>query len=790
MSNIFVHDIVGRNGFDLQLPDDDTELATATSRLATQINTLSADFVYDRIIAWVETKDGASPPRTLNCLIERFQYDSGGGDEECPDASETEDMTDDIRTAIQSYDSPNTSIGPQDVHIFTGRDFNWLRDASGGFVYPNTATDDVVVGGHVTPAAKWFNDGDLVIGDDQMSGTERLRVVGTERVEGGLMMTERASVTSPSGGEGIYWVENTAPTLPKFTDDSPSTATLLYGSAGLSLYQIDQVLIVDKAGGATYTPDGTQQRPYNSIGAAITAANALTPSPSSSNRILILIYPGVYDEALTTADQYVYFAGFDRDSTIIRQSSGTSPPLDLDHGYSGFKNLTFECAGTHTGRIVNAATSLGSGVPAVFENCAFLGNGSTSTNNWVDVQGSGDYTFFDCSFTQGNNGQIIYQVGASRQTRDTFFNCDFIGRVNYGNAGGTGRCEAHNCTYVSNRPTGSDGTLRIRFTLPDYRFFGCHFENLSAFGNAVYADLDSTVFEDCTFVGGSSAFDISWDNNSRLTAHNCRFTRGLGNLVMPDDEQMYVGSGPHTVPFHRQLNDCIRAANTNTASTYRVTLLEDQTLAAQLTSLGSGRDMRIDGQGIYTISRAGARIIQMSNVNVPMRFERVRLRGEVYVTNAGAGVYFKEARLEGRVWLQNTAFLRAEDSVFVGDATYTSVLEINSAECSAYYDGCYLKGHTGNAAVNYNVTSGTTYDMDNLYMNETVCLHGSLSTNNPFSGQGQGATPPVNDYYAKQCVFNQEPDVADSTYLANQIDSGQRQNTIDPDGDYTWLAAW
>jgi hypothetical protein len=75
-------------------------------------------------------------------------------------------------------------------------------------------------------------------------------------------------------------------------------------------------------------------------------------------------------------------------------------------------------------------------------------------------------------------------------------------------------------------------------------------------------------------------------------------------------------------------------------------------------------------------------------------------------------------------------------------------------------------------------------------MNETVCMHGSLGSNNPFSGQGQGATPPVNDYYAKQCVFNEEPDVADATYLANQIDVGQRQNTIDPDGDFTWLAAW
>jgi hypothetical protein len=71
-----------------------------------------------------------------------------------------------------------------------------------------------------------------------------------------------------------------------------------------------------------------------------------------------------------------------------------------------------------------------------------------------------------------------------------------------------------------------------------------------------------------------------------------------------------------------------------------------------------------------------------------------------------------------------------------------------------------------------------------------VCMHGDLGTNNPFSGQGVGTTPPVNLYYAHTCTFNQEPALADPTYLRNEIDPGQRKNTIDPDGDYTWLPAW
>jgi hypothetical protein len=35
--------------------------------------------------------------------------------------------------------------------------------------------------------------------------------------------------------------------------------------------------------------------------------------------------------------------------------------------------------------------------------------------------------------------------------------------------------------------------------------------------------------------------------------------------------------------------------------------------------------------------------------------------------------------------------------------------------------------------------------------------------------------------------MNQEPALADPTYMTNAIDSGQRYNTIDPDGDYYWL---
>jgi hypothetical protein len=57
----------------------------------------------------------------------------------------------------------------------------WSSDGS-GHIYPKTATDDIYIGG-ATPNGVWFDDGDLVLGDNQMSGSERLKVVGTTFID-------------------------------------------------------------------------------------------------------------------------------------------------------------------------------------------------------------------------------------------------------------------------------------------------------------------------------------------------------------------------------------------------------------------------------------------------------------------------------------------------------------------------------------------------------------------------------------------------------------------------------
>jgi hypothetical protein len=789
MSNLFIHDIVGSNDF--AVPASDSALGTATTELDALLSGVAL-LDYERIVAWVETADGVGPSRTLNCLLEKLEYNS----EECPDATETQTMTASIEATLEA-DADITSIGTQDVHIFqAGTFFHWLRDSSSGFLYPATAADDVAVGGHLAPQGMWFNDGDLVLGAAAMSGTEVLRVVGHERLEGGLLMTERASTSAPAAGEGIFWVENTAPNLPKFTDDGPNISTLLYGGAQLSLLGIDQVLIVDKTS-ESYTPDGSQQEPYNSIGAAITAATALTPT--TSNRILILIYPGIYSEALTTADSFVYFAGFDRDSTIIRQSSGTSAPLTVTDDETSFTNLTFEVDTTHTGRIFYCGTNLGGG-PVRFYNCGFLGNGATSTNNYVEFASVAlfDVEFHDSVFANADDTEWIYYNVSGNTVEQRFYNCTFAGQVYDRNVNNSSTLEAYNCEFEASGTAATDGALRLGSSRNQgFKFFGCKFTNTGTTGPAVYGDSGLSVasFSNCGFNGGSSGYDVAASANGNPSFNACNFMRGLSRVV-PDGNVLHVGTGPQNVPFYQDMPDAILAINANAIGDYRVVLLEDQTLAAQLASVGGSRDVVFDGQGLYTIDRAGARIIQV-NTSVTNRFRRIQLKGEVYIIGNGSLLYLDRSRVEGRIHCGTTnvaSFIRVHDSALVGDATYTSPLFINYFNGDlggVYFSGCYLKGNTGSPAVLYGILFGTTLDFDDLYMERTVCMHGSLGTNNPFGGQGQGGSPPVNDYYAHTCTFNQEPDVADPTYLDNRIDTGQRKNTIDPDGDYHFMmAAW
>jgi hypothetical protein len=201
MSNIFIRDIDGVGGSVFDVPDDDTELAAATTAIDNIVTTVPS-LTYATLLAWVETADGASPSRTLNALVQTFEYNS----KECPNASEVNTMTSGIKSLLEADGNINT-IGAQQVSIYQagGGGGPFTRDA-GGFIYPTVATDELYIGGAV-PNGVWFDTGHLVLGASTMSGSgERLRVIGDVRVESNVILPGLTSgvFVGTSSGSGVF----------------------------------------------------------------------------------------------------------------------------------------------------------------------------------------------------------------------------------------------------------------------------------------------------------------------------------------------------------------------------------------------------------------------------------------------------------------------------------------------------------------------------------------------------------------------------------------------------------
>jgi hypothetical protein len=222
MSDIFIRNIVGQNAY--AVPATDAALAAATAGLDALINPI-ANLNYLRATAWVETASGAAAARTLSCLIEQFDYNA----EECPDAAEVVTLTAAIEAALVA-DADITSVGSQQVNIYgVGAYFLWSRNV-GGYLYPDTTTDDVAVGGNTAPApyGMWFNSGDLVLGGSAMTGTEALRVIGTSYLEGfvGVNVAPSAAtgleVVTSSTGAAVLGVRSTL-------DSTDDITTAWYG---------------------------------------------------------------------------------------------------------------------------------------------------------------------------------------------------------------------------------------------------------------------------------------------------------------------------------------------------------------------------------------------------------------------------------------------------------------------------------------------------------------------------------------------------------------------------------
>jgi hypothetical protein len=764
MSNLFISDIIGTGDF--AVPASDSALATATTELNALLATLGPALKYDRILAWVETRDGAGAARTLNCLLDRFSYDSGGGDEECPSETEIDSITSTIEATLEA-DVDITSIGQQQYHLFQMTRFFWTRDHSAGLVYPTVTTDDVGVGGGTSLDGQWFDDGDLVLGGNTMSGTERLRIIGSQRVEGGSLMTEAAAVPlTPAAGEGAFWIESTTPNIAKFTDDAGTDFTLQYlATAGRSLPGVQQVLFVDKSS-SSYTADGSPQRPYNSVQAAISAA--ATAGASATNRYGIIIYPGIYEEAVTMSTAGVYLIGLDRETTIIQQSSGASNVLTWQVSPAGMTNLTIRVTGTATGRPFNNNVHAWSNESIWIDCDFFLASGA---GTYIDFERYLILRAYNCRFISEDDSRQILSYTFSNGCDFEFHNCHTQGWA-YA-AGAT--IKFYNCSNISS------AVQTFWHRGANIKGYGCYLETTDTGGTAValYFNGSGSEWVGCTFRGGpNSDRDTNSNNYYTCYASGCRFRHGLHwGFRQVGKSVVYACGSDGDMDYY------INVANAHNslsgADGYTIYMLGDDTTSTQMNPSVLKTPVVFDGMG-HTFQ--GTAYVALSPGTADQTIRNMRCVGEIRFLGGDWVLRLENVDLEGRIYWSGSGAgtLCAHDTRIHGTATFPIPVYMFWSATTAgqlEFDHCYIKGYTGNVAVDF---QGVDYD--SLYFSYTKIFHGDLGTNNPFANYDSGRV-----YHAHHCVMNQEPDLADPTNITNGIDSGQRYNTIDPDGDYYWL---
>jgi hypothetical protein len=254
-------------------------------------------------------------------------------------------------------------------------DIHWSRNAA-GYVYPKVATDDLYIGGS-TPNGVWFDDGDLVLGGSAMTGTERLKVVGSQLIDqdsnavsldidseatgsplinlqpinantrGDIAfgVTRTADPTTPS--EGDFWYESTSKEL-KFRKDSSTVevrdAIKLQGYAVATTAPTDEYVLAWNATASEWQPTAMDALPGPDYTQVTSTTNTTTTSTTDVLMAGMTMTPvaGQYTVFFSTTlqhsnnNQTVYLSIYAGGVQEAYSEKMVQSPRWVNAGYAGF----------------------------------------------------------------------------------------------------------------------------------------------------------------------------------------------------------------------------------------------------------------------------------------------------------------------------------------------------------------------------------------------------------------------------------------------------------------------
>lgn len=517
----------------------------------------------------------------------------------------------------------------------------------------------------------------------------------------------------------------------------------------LSFPGIQQILYVE-ADSTNAVEDGTIQAPFHTIQAAVTAANALTPA--IGNRILILIYPGIYDEQVTLADDYVYLAGIDQDSCIL---TNAATPLTVTADETAVWTLAIRVTGADTIADISGDAS--------FYECLFESTNNSDSSR-IEVLAAADVLFKDCQLIHGFSGRMILRSQAAGNIV-RLDGCQVAGYLDPL----IGSLFITDCDITSSLAA---RTIRLGASNVDVTIRGSRIAN--------------TAGDVILFIGNPSGDVVILSNEFEAAAGFCLDASAAVTGITIDNNVM-IGGGIDEDISHIKPERIVGASGMKdwyattqealTSCTFDdivVKLLVDEALGAQLTV--PAQTLILDGQGKHSLTRTGATAAAVTT-GTDLTLRDIVLTGEWQVTNA-AILRLHDVEINGAIRMEaNTtaaALLEVIDSEVIGSNAWLWAIRIRDADPTIILKRSRLKGKVGQVALYWD--SGATND--NVQIQDCAIMHGSLGANNPF-GRNAAQTP---DYRSTHTIYNLDPETG--AIWTNLVAVGQRFDAFDVNGDY------
>ena len=510
------------------------------------------------------------------------------------------------------------------------------------------------------------------------------------------------------------------------------------------------VIWVDIGTNPALTADGSVQLPYHVIDDAVNAAGAL--APTISNPTVVIVMPGVYTEQVTLDTAYVYLWAWNRDTTILRD---TTKPLTITTEFTAVRGMTIESQAANARAIL-----INTGVFTVFvyiEECTIVVANAANTS--VYVTGDTGVIFKDCDFVGTSSALVVYFQDDSL-ARLEMWECRVLGTLDFD----AGSIFLKGCEITGQLLINVSGDIFI-------------YDNLLSFSSGSPVDGGRTrmEFRDNIFEADAASYDIDAagvNPNLSVIENNIFSGLGLHPNVGTLNPRKFVGA-PGMRDYYSGIAD-VFVANGN--DPYVIELLIDVTLAGALAP-GMTGPVTLEGNG-HTVTRANGGVI-LTTAGAIFRFRNVNLVGEVACSFGTAGTIplqlLEGTVLTGRVnlsWGNVGMSVLLDGAVVTGDAFTGHCVNITRPTGEIVIKRSKLKGAAGNAAVHY------LQENDELKIKYSTLWHGDGAANLPFS-RSAAQTP---DYRSHHSRYNTDPQAG--AIFTNLVAAAQRFDSYDVQTDY------